>query len=170
MEYYLEGVGQVQANEMIGLTFASILRAFLRQDPEVILVGEIRDKETVDISVKGSLDRSLAAIDQTPANDAVGTVVRLLNMGVPNFMIASALSLIVAQRLARKNCKSCRVPDPAGTYDNLIELGFTEEEAGSIKPVKGEGCEECGGSGYKGRQGLYEWLVKDEQGTESHFG
>ena len=155
VEYYLEGVGQVQANETIGLTFASILRAFLRQDPEVILVGEIRDKETVDISVKAALTGHLL-LSTLHTNDAVGTVVRLLNMGVPNFMIASALSLIVAQRLARKNCKSCRVPDPAGTYDNLIELGFTEEEASSIKPVKGEGCDECGGSGYKGRQGLYE--------------
>ena len=91
VEYYLEGVGQVQANETIGLTFASILRAFLRQDPEVILVGEIRDKETVDISVKAALTGHLL-LSTLHTNDAVGTVVRLLNMGVPNFMIASALS------------------------------------------------------------------------------
>ena len=155
VEYYLEGVGQVQANEQIGLSFASILRSFLRQDPEVILVGEIRDKETVDISVKAALTGHLL-LSTLHTNDAVGTVVRMLNMGVPNFMIASALSLIVAQRLARKSCKSCRVPDPAGTYDNMISLGFTEDEASTIKPVKGEGCDQCGGSGYKGRQGLYE--------------
>ena len=155
VEYYLEGVGQVQANETIGLTFASILRAFLRQDPEIILVGEIRDKETVDISVKAALTGHLL-LSTLHTNDAVGTVVRLLNMGVPNFMISSALTLIVAQRLARRNCKVCLAPDPAATPENLVKIGFTEEEAQTVEAKKGKGCDTCGGSGYKGRQGIYE--------------
>lgn len=155
VEYYLEGVGQVQANETIGLTFASILRAFLRQDPEIILVGEIRDKETVDISVKAALTGHLL-LSTLHTNDAVGTVVRLLNMGVPNFMISSALTLIVAQRLARRNCKVCLAPDPAATPENLVKIGFTEEEAKTVEAKKGKGCDTCGGSGYKGRQGIYE--------------
>ncbi|MGB0965817.1 MAG: GspE/PulE family protein [Litorivicinus sp.] len=155
VEYYLEGVGQVQANDNIGLTFASILRAFLRQDPEIILVGEIRDKETVDISVKAALTGHLL-LSTLHTNDAVGTVVRLLNMGVPNFMISSALTLIVAQRLARKNCTGCLVPDPAATPENLVKIGFSPEDAQQVQAYKGEGCQRCGGSGYKGRQGIYE--------------
>ena len=155
VEYYLEGVGQVQANENIGLSFASILRAFLRQDPEIILVGEIRDKETVDISVKAALTGHLL-LSTLHTNDAIGTVIRLLNMGVPNFMISSALTLIVAQRLARKNCKSCLVDDPAATPENLAKIGFEADEIPSIQAKHGGGCNQCGGSGYKGRQGIYE--------------
>ncbi len=101
VEYYLEGLGQVQANEKIGLTFNSILRAFLRQDPEVILVGEIRDQETVEIAVKAALTGHLL-LSTLHTNDSIATITRLTNMGVPNFMISAALSLVVAQRLARK--------------------------------------------------------------------
>ena len=159
VEFYLKGVGQIQANNEIGLTFEAILKSFLRQDPEVILVGEIRDKSTVDIAIKAALTGHLL-LSTLHTNDAVSTVVRLTNMGVPNFMVASALSLIVAQRLARKNCSSCLVDDDKVTRETLLQFGFTEEEISEFKPKKGAGCTECGNTGYKGRQGIYEVLKK----------
>ena len=157
VEYYLEGVGQTQANEKIGLTFNSILRAFLRQDPEVILVGEIRDQETVEIAVKAALTGHLL-LSTLHTNDAIATITRLMNMGVPPFMIAAATSLIVAQRLGRPNCQNCLVDDTQATPEALRRLGFSEEEAQSVRPMVGEGCDACGGSGYKGRRGVYEVL------------
>ena len=157
VEYYLEGVGQVQANEKIGLTFSSILRAFLRQDPEVILVGEIRDQETVDIAVKAALTGHLL-LSTLHTNDAIATITRLMNMGVPPFMISAAVSLIVAQRLARANCQSCLIEDNTVTAEYLLRLGFTEDELQTFKPMRGQGCSECKGSGYKGRRGIYEVL------------
>ena len=159
VEFYLKGVGQIQANNEIGLTFEAILKSFLRQDPEVILVGEIRDKSTVDIAIKAALTGHLL-LSTLHTNDAVSTVVRLTNMGVPNFMVASALSLIVAQRLARKNCSSCLVDDEKVTNETLIQYGFTEDEISEFKPKKGNGCTECNNTGYKGRQGIYEVLKK----------
>ena len=157
VEYYLEGVGQTQANEKIGLSFNSILRAFLRQDPEVILVGEIRDQETVEIAVKAALTGHLL-LSTLHTNDAIATITRLMNMGVPPFMIAAATSLIVAQRLGRPNCQNCLVDDPHATPESLRRVGFGEEEAQSIRPMVGDGCDVCGGSGYKGRRGVYEVL------------
>ena len=157
VEYYLEGLGQTQANEKIGLSFSSILRAFLRQDPEVILVGEIRDQETVEIAVKAALTGHLL-LSTLHTNDAIATISRLLNMGVPSFMISAALSLVVAQRLARKNCPDCLVPDETATPAALKYIGFTEEEIAAIQPKRGGGCGTCEGSGYKGRQGIYEVL------------
>ena len=159
VEFYLKGVGQVQANAEIGLTFEAILKSFLRQDPEVILVGEIRDQATVNIAIKAALTGHLL-LSTLHTNDAVSTVVRLTNMGVPNFMVASALSLIVAQRLARKCCKSCLAEDTEVKEHDLLKIGFTKEEISSFKPMKGAGCDECGGTGYKGRQGIYEVLKK----------
>ena len=159
VEFYLKGVGQIQANNEIGLTFEAILKSFLRQDPEVILVGEIRDKSTVDIAIKAALTGHLL-LSTLHTNDAVSTVVRLTNMGVPNFMVASALSLIVAQRLARKNCPSCLVDDDKATKETLLQYGFTEEEMSEFTAKKGEGCGECNNTGYKGRQGIYEVLKK----------
>ena len=159
VEFYLKGVGQIQANNEIGLTFEAILKSFLRQDPEVILVGEIRDKSTVDIAIKAALTGHLL-LSTLHTNDAVSTVVRLVNMGVPSFMVASALSLIVAQRLARKNCSNCLKDDEKATKENLLQFGFTEEELTTFKPKKGEGCTECNNTGYKGRQGIYEVLKK----------
>ena len=159
VEFYLKGVGQIQANNEIGLTFEAILKSFLRQDPEVILVGEIRDKSTVDIAIKAALTGHLL-LSTLHTNDAVSTVVRLVNMGVPSFMVASALSLIVAQRLARKNCSACLQDDDKATKDTLLQYGFTEEEINSFKPQKGAGCSECNNTGYKGRQGIYEVLKK----------
>lgn len=157
VEYYLEGAGQVQANEKIGLTFSSILRAFLRQDPEVILVGEIRDQETIDISIKAALTGHLL-LSTLHTNDAIATITRIQNMGVPNFMIASALSVVVAQRLARKSCQKCLEDDPRATEDELIKMGFTESELSSFTAKRGAGCKVCGNSGLKGRQGIYEVL------------
>ena len=157
IEYYLEGAGQVQANEKIGLTFSSILRAFLRQDPEVILVGEIRDQETIDIALKASLTGHLL-LSTLHTNDAVSTVSRIVNMGVPNFMISSALTMIIAQRLVRKNCPDCRIPDKAGSADILKRVGFHDHEIGSFTPMVGSGCPMCQGTGVKGRQGIYEVL------------
>ena len=157
VEYYLEGLGQVQANESIGLTFSAILRSFLRQDPEVILVGEIRDKETVDISIKAALTGHLL-LSTLHTNDAIATVVRLLNMGVPNFMVSSALTLIVAQRLARRICKSCKIPDDQVNTSHLLDVGFDKEDIPKVTAFRGAGCNNCGGSGYKGRQGIYEVL------------
>ena len=159
VEFYLKGVGQIQANNEIGLTFEAILKSFLRQDPEVILVGEIRDKSTVDIAIKAALTGHLL-LSTLHTNDAVSTVVRLVNMGVPSFMVASALSLIVAQRLARKNCSACLVDDPKATKESLLQLGFKEEELSTFTPKMGEGCAECNNTGYKGRQGIYEVLKK----------
>ena len=159
VEFYLKGVGQIQANNEIGLTFEAILKSFLRQDPEVILVGEIRDKSTVDIAIKAALTGHLL-LSTLHTNDAVSTVVRLVNMGVPSFMVASALSLIVAQRLARKNCSACLVDDPKATKESLMQFGFKEEELSTFTPKMGEGCAECNNTGYKGRQGIYEVLKK----------
>ena len=157
VEYYLEGIGQVQANEKIGLTFSSILRAFLRQDPEVILVGEIRDQETVDIAVKAALTGHLL-LSTLHTNDAIATITRLLNMGVPPFMISAAVTLIVAQRLARANCQSCLVADNSVSNEYLLRLGYREEELENLTPKRGNGCGNCNGSGYKGRRGIYEVL------------
>ena len=159
VEFYLKGVGQIQANNEIGLTFEAILKSFLRQDPEVILVGEIRDKSTVDIAIKAALTGHLL-LSTLHTNDAVSTVVRLVNMGVPSFMVASALSLIVAQRLARKNCSSCTVDDEKATKESLLQLGFKEEDLNTFTPKMGAGCSECNNTGYKGRQGIYEVLKK----------
>ena len=159
VEFYLKGVGQIQANNEIGLTFEAILKSFLRQDPEVILVGEIRDKSTVDIAIKAALTGHLL-LSTLHTNDAVSTVVRLVNMGVPSFMVASALSLIVAQRLARKNCSSCTVDDEKATKESLLQYGFKEEELNTFTPKMGAGCAECNNTGYKGRQGIYEVLKK----------
>ncbi|MGC6535564.1 MAG: GspE/PulE family protein [Parvibaculales bacterium] len=166
VEYYLEGLGQTQANEKIGLSFSAILRAFLRQDPEVILVGEIRDQETVEIAVKAALTGHLL-LSTLHTNDAIATISRLLNMGVPSFMISAALSLVVAQRLARRNCQNCLVPDEGATPEALKYIGFTEEELQTFQPRKGGGCAACEGSGYKGRQGIYEVLRVTPQVEEA---
>jgi len=156
VEYTMEGIGQIQANEGIGLSFANILRAFLRQDPEVILVGEIRDKETVDIAIKAALTGHLL-LSTLHTRDAISTIIRLTNMGVPAFMIAGALNTVVAQRLARRICPTCKMIDETIKPKQLEEIGFNKEEAKTVKIYKGAGCSECSG-GYRGRQGIYEIL------------
>ena len=158
VEYELDGVGQVQIKDDIGLTFASALRSFLRQDPEIILVGEMRDKETVDIGLKAALTGHLV-FSTLHTNDAPSTITRLQNMGTPDYLISAACQLVVAQRLARKNCKKCKIPDDDVNPKVLQDLGFSAEQASRVKAIKGKGCENCSNTGYKGRQGIYEILV-----------
>ena len=158
VEYELDGVGQVQIKDHIGLTFASALRSFLRQDPEIILVGEMRDKETVDIGLKAALTGHLV-FSTLHTNDAPSTITRLQNMGTPDYLISAATQLVVAQRLARKNCKECKTPDEDVTPKVLQDLGFSAEQASRVKALKGKGCAKCSNTGYKGRQGIYEILV-----------
>ena len=158
VEYELDGVGQVQIKDDIGLSFASALRSFLRQDPEIILVGEMRDKETVDIGLKAALTGHLV-FSTLHTNDAPSTITRLQNMGTPDYLISAATQMVLAQRLARKNCKDCRVPDEDVTPKVLTDLGFTPEQASRTKAIKGKGCAKCKDSGYKGRQGIYEIMV-----------
>ena len=158
VEYELDGVGQVQIKDHIGLTFASALRSFLRQDPEIILVGEMRDKETVDIGLKAALTGHLV-FSTLHTNDAPSTITRLQNMGTPDYLISAATQLVVAQRLARKNCKNCKIPDDDVNPKVLQDLGFSAEQASRVKAIKGKGCETCSDTGYKGRQGIYEILV-----------
>ena len=157
IEYNLDGVAQVNVKENIGLSFAATLRSFLRQDPEVILVGEIRDKETVDIAVKAALTGHLV-FSTLHTNDSVSTITRLLNMGVEPYLISSSVTLIIAQRLARRICPSCKVVDTSVNEDVLRSIGFSIEESTRIKTYKGEGCDECNGRGSKGRRGIYEVL------------
>jgi type IV pilus assembly protein PilB len=157
VEYELDGVGQVQIKDDIGYDFQRALRSFLRQDPEIILVGEMRDKETVDIGLKAALTGHLV-FSTLHTNDAPSSITRLQNMGTPDYLISAAVSLILAQRLARKTCPNCRVPDPDITPKALADFGFTVEQASRAKVQKGEGCSQCKDSGYKGRMGIYEIL------------
>ena len=158
VEYELDGVGQVQIKDDIGFTFAKALRSFLRQDPEIILVGEMRDKETVDIGLKAALTGHLV-FSTLHTNDAPSTITRLQNMGTPDYLISAACQLVVAQRLARKNCSKCKIPDDDVNPKVLQDLGFSAEQASRVKAIKGKGCEICSNTGYKGRQGIYEILV-----------
>ena len=157
VEYELDGVGQVQIKDDIGFNFATALRSFLRQDPEIILVGEMRDKETVDIGLKAALTGHLV-FSTLHTNDAPSTITRLQNMGTPDYLISAAVSLVLAQRLARKTCTECREPDNDITPKALADLGFTVEQASRAKVQKGKGCPKCKDSGYKGRMGIYEIL------------
>ena len=166
VEFTIDGVGQVQIRDDIGLTFASALRSFLRQDPEIILVGEIRDKETADISIKAALTGHLV-LSTLHANDAISTVVRLINMGIPGYLIGAALTLVIAQRLARKICPACKQPHEGNHEGILLNLGFSPEVAKTAKPYHGAGCDKCNHTGYKGRQGIYEVLKVSEAMREA---
>jgi len=157
VEYELDGVGQVAIRDDIGYDFGRALRSFLRQDPEIILVGEMRDKETVDIGLKAALTGHLV-FSTLHTNDAPSSITRLQNMGTPDYLISAACSLVLAQRLARKTCLECREPDPDVTPKMLADFGFTVEQASRAKAVRGKGCPKCKDSGYKGRMGLYEVL------------
>jgi type IV pilus assembly protein PilB len=161
VEFQLHGVNQVQMKESIGLNFAAALRAFLRQDPNIILVGEIRDFETAEIAIKAALTGHLV-LSTLHTNGAPETISRLMNMGIEPFLVATAVHLICAQRLIRRICSECKeevpMPPPA-----LIEAGFTPEESRTVKIYKGKGCSTCNGSGYKGRCGLYEVMEVDDE-------
>ena len=161
VEFNLMGINQVQMKDEIGLNFAAALRSFLRQDPDIIMVGEIRDYETAEIGVKAALTGHLV-LSTLHTNDAPSTINRLLNMGVEPFLVSSSVICIMAQRLVRKTCQNCKEPEkiPAQTF---IDAGFTPEEAATVVSHKGKGCEVCNRTGYKGRIALYEVLpVKDE--------
>jgi type IV pilus assembly protein PilB len=161
VEFQLAGINQVQMKEQIGLNFAAALRSFLRQDPNIILVGEIRDFETAEIAVKAALTGHLV-LSTLHTNDAPSTISRLMNMGIEPFLVATSVNLIAAQRLVRKICQNCReqleVPEQA-----LIDAGFGPEEAHTVKICHGKGCANCNKSGYKGRTGLFEVMeINDE--------
>jgi type IV pilus assembly protein PilB len=154
VEFNLVGVNQVQIRENIGLNFAAALRSFLRQDPNIILVGEIRDFETAEIAVKAALTGHLV-LSTLHTNDAPSTINRLMNMGIEPFLVASSVNLICAQRLVRRVCAKCMADHPLPA-EGLKEAGYTADEAATVVPKKGAGCEKCNGTGYKGRVGLYE--------------
>jgi len=154
VEYNLHGINQVQMHDEIGLNFAMALRAFLRQDPDILMVGEIRDFETAEIAVKAALTGHMV-LSTLHTNDAPATISRLLNMGVEPFLITASVNLVLAQRLARKICSDCKQPTK---YEKKIleDCGFTPEQIANAKTSKGSGCRTCNGSGYKGRVALYE--------------
>jgi type IV pilus assembly protein PilB len=161
VEFNLPGVNQVQVRENIGLNFAAALRSFLRQDPNIILVGEIRDFETAEIAVKAALTGHLV-LSTLHTNDAPSTINRLMNMGIEPFLVASSLNLVCAQRLVRRVCANCKEPDDV-PLPALEQIGFSPEDAKAIKPFRGKGCDKCNGTGYKGRVGLYEVMeITDE--------
>ncbi|MCJ7748586.1 MAG: type IV-A pilus assembly ATPase PilB [Desulfobacterales bacterium] len=161
IEYNFMGINQVQMHEEIGLTFASSLRSFLRQDPDIVMVGEIRDFETAQIAVQAALTGHLV-LSTVHTNDAPGTITRLIDMGIEPFLISSAVILILAQRLIRKICMDCReqIKPPSQL---LIDLGIPPDEVKSFTVYKGKGCAICNGTGYKGRLGLYEVMTMKEE-------
>ena len=161
VEFNLQGINQVQMKEQIGLNFAAALRSFLRQDPNIILVGEIRDFETAEIAIKAALTGHLV-LSTLHTNDAPSTISRLMNMGIEPFLVATSVNLIQAQRLIRRICKDCK-HEHQTPVEALIEVGFKSEEAKTIKTYKGNGCATCNNTGYKGRIGLYEVMeITDE--------
>ena len=161
VEFNLPGINQVQMKEQIGLNFAAALRSFLRQDPNIILVGEVRDFETAEIAIKAALTGHLV-LSTLHTNDAPSTISRLMNMGIEPFLVATSVNLIQAQRLIRRICKDCK-QEHQTPAEALIEVGFSADEARTIKTYKGKGCSTCNNTGYKGRIGLYEVMeITDE--------
>ena len=165
VEFNLLGINQVQVNEDIGLSFAATLRSFLRQDPDIIMVGEIRDLETAEIGVKAALTGHLV-LSTLHTNDAPSTINRLLNMGVAPFLVASSINAILAQRLARRICPNCKEDVPIAPQ-TLLDLGIPEEEVDQYAPKRGAGCPNCGMTGYRGRVALYEVMPVNEEIREA---
>lgn len=161
VEYNLMGINQVHINEGIGLTFAAALRSFLRQDPDIIMVGEVRDFETAEVGIKAALTGHMV-LSTLHTNDAPSTINRLLNMGVESFLVASAVNLVLAQRLVRRVCTECRVVEPIAP-ESLLELGLREDELGTFECFRGKGCPVCNQTGYRGRMALYEVMPMHEQ-------
>ena len=161
VEFNLNGINQVQMREQIGLNFAAALRSFLRQDPNIILVGEIRDFETAEVAIKAAMTGHLV-LSTLHTNDAPSSISRMMNMGIEPFLVATSVHLIVAQRLVRRICSFCKepmeMPPPA-----LTQVGFSEHEARTLKLFRGRGCDRCSNTGYKGRVGLYEVLEIDDE-------
>lgn len=162
VEFNLAGINQVQMHEDIGLNFAAALRSFLRQDPDIIMVGEIRDFETAEIAVKAALTGHLV-LSTLHTNDAPSTVNRLLNMGVEPFLVSSSVNCILAQRLARRICGECKEPDKSVPPQTLIDAGMAPEVANSVQLFKGKGCSKCSDTGYKGRVAVYEVMPVREE-------
>lgn len=161
VEFNLVGINQVQVNDDIGLNFAAALRSFLRQDPDIIMVGEIRDYETAEIAIKASLTGHLV-LSTLHTNDAPSSVNRLLNMGIEPFLVASSINIIVAQRLARRICEGCKEKLQVNP-DVLINIGLSPAEAKHVAIMYGKGCPKCSGTGYKGRIAIYECMVMSEE-------
>jgi type IV pilus assembly protein PilB len=161
VEFNLQGINQVQMKEQIGLNFAAALRSFLRQDPNIVLVGEIRDFETAEIAIKAALTGHLV-LSTLHTNDAPSTISRLVNMGIEPFLVATSVNIIQAQRLIRRICSNCK-EEVSMPVEGLVEVGFSKEEASQLKVYKGRGCEVCNKTGFKGRVGLYEVMeITDE--------
>ena len=161
IEFNLAGINQVQMKEQIGLTFASALRSFLRQDPDIILVGEIRDFETAEIAVKAALTGHLV-LSTLHTNDAPSTINRLMNMGIEPFLVATSVNCICAQRLVRRICSQC-AEDVETPPQMLIQVGFAPDEVKTLRIKRGRGCERCNNTGYKGRVGLFEVLAFSDE-------
>jgi type IV pilus assembly protein PilB len=162
VEFNLMGINQVQMHEDIGLNFAAALRSFLRQDPDIIMVGEIRDFETAEIAIKAALTGHLV-LSTLHTNDAPSTVNRLLNMGIEPFLVASSVNCIVAQRLARRICGECKERDSEVTKQALLDAGLNEDEIAKTQIFKGRGCRNCSETGFKGRVAVYEVMELTEE-------
>jgi len=158
VEFNLSGINQVQVREAIGFNFAAALRSFLRQDPDIIMVGEIRDFETAEIAIKAALTGHMV-LSTLHTNDAPSTINRLLNMGIEPFLVASSVNAVLAQRLARCICAECKQPDENVNQEQLAMCGLTPEERSNVTPMKGAGCGNCADTGFKGRIALYEVMV-----------
>ncbi|MBD3868441.1 MAG: Flp pilus assembly complex ATPase component TadA, partial [Acidobacteria bacterium] len=164
VEFNLHGINQVQTKDAIGLNFAAALRSFLRQDPNIVLVGEIRDFETAEIAVKAALTGHLV-LSTLHTNDAPSTINRLMNMGIEPFLVATSVNLICAQRLVRRICKECK-EEIQMPVQALTDIGFSEETAPGVQLYKGRGCGNCNNTGYRGRVGLFEVLEVSEDVRE----
>ncbi|MFI5319169.1 MAG: type IV-A pilus assembly ATPase PilB [Myxococcota bacterium] len=162
VEFNLSGINQVQMHDDIGLNFAAALRSFLRQDPDIIMVGEIRDFETAEIAVKAALTGHMV-LSTLHTNDAPSTINRLLNMGIEPFLVASSVNAILAQRLARRVCQECKEQDAEVLREAMVAAGLSEDEAKATKPMKGRGCNNCSNTGYRGRVALYEVMRIGEE-------
>ena len=161
VEYQIQGINQIQVNPKVNLTFANGLRSILRQDPDVILVGEIRDKETADIAIHASLTGHLV-FSTLHTNDSASAITRLIDMGIEPFLVASSLMAVIAQRLLRFLCRSCREPyEPH--EDELLRIGIRREDLVDGTLYRAKGCDMCSGTGYKGRTGIFEMLLIDDE-------
>ncbi len=168
IEYHLKGINQCEVKHSIGLDFARILRSMLRQAPNIILVGEIRDKEVADVAIQAALTGHLV-FSTLHTNDAPSAITRLIDMGVKPFLVASSIQAIMAQRLIRLLCNECKVEDPAPRKQTLRLLGFTDDELTGRTLYKPAGCKRCAGTGYRGRQGIFEMMILNTEVRELAF-
>ena len=161
VEFNFKGINQVNVNQEVGMTFAAALKAFLRQDPDIIMVGEIRDYETAEIAIKAAMTGHLV-FSTLHTNDSAATIGRLVDIGVPPYMIASSVTMVLAQRLGRRLCSSCKKP-ARHSPEELLKMGFLEDEVQDLKIYGPIGCSECNGLGYRGRVGFFELMEVTEE-------